>query len=125
MIGAQHRGQKGETHGEVVGLGAEHCEHGRRRDVPVGDADQEHHQEEEAEFGDENSQEEGNVDLREIQGGKRNENQGRHGIFPNEDIETPGLWRSDNFECSSQPAQKYSQEDLSNGRNQISQVNVL
>ena len=121
----QHCCQKRQAHGEVVGLRAEHCEHGGRGDVPEGDADEEHHHEEQAELGDEDSQEEGDVDRGKVQGGQGDEDEGGHGVLPNEDVEPPGLLGADHLEGPRQPAQADRQEDLGDGRNQISQVNIL
>ena len=125
MTPTQHCCQKRQTHGEVVGLCAEHCEHGGRGDVPEGEADEKHHHEEQAELGDEDSQEEGDVDRGEVQGGQGDEDEGGHGVLPNEDVEPPGLLGADHLEGPRQPAQADRQEDLGDGRNQISQVNIL
>ena len=90
MIWSQYSCEERESHGEVIGLSAEHREHCCGGDVPEGDADQEEDEEEEAELGDEDPEEEGDVDLREVQGGQRDEDQRGHRVLPDKDIEPPG-----------------------------------
>ena len=125
VVSPQHGGQERKTHREIICLSTEHGEHGASGDALVSDADYDQHEEEESKLGNKNSQQEGNVDLWKVQGGKRDENQRRHGIFSNEDVETLGLWRSNHLERSRHPAQGNGQEDLGDGGNKITQVNVF
>ena len=119
VVVPHNRLQERQAHGKIVSLSGEHRPHRPLGHLPGyeslgGDRQQEYQQLRGC-----YTQEEGEVDCGEVEGGQGDEDEGREGELANEDVETPGLPLPDDVEGAGEPSQLDSDEDLDYGGQQV------